>query len=72
MSREVRAQRDHAFDKFKEQWEKHGRSFHQLSDSVKRAVCTLMARSPACWPIAVTQKKIETQITNYRRPAAKR
>ena len=44
-----------------------GKSWSQFPDTTKQAVATMMSKSPACWPWSVTEHKIQTKITNFRR-----
>ena len=63
----VRAQRDACFKSFSNLWMEKGKSWSQFPDTTKQAVATMMSKSPACWPWSVTEHKIQTKITNFRR-----
>ena len=44
-----------------------GITFNKFPDAMKRAVICHMAAAPCKWPPALTQRRFETLITNYRR-----
>ena len=64
----VRAQRDKMLRDTRHLWMyEDGVTFNKFDARVKRSIVVFMSRLPAGWPVAITLKRLETFITNFRR-----